>query len=279
MTIGVYAPKTYVITLPTLLHWLKKCKRVIRNATLARKSRTAWPTPHRDRVGFHETRLCQKSVTFENERSVLPNPTRMYYGGQRMNFNPILQPACSQRSYRGGHGGVFWIIVLLLNRQFHTEEPECVPSPVTEEEIKDVPVQIQESPEGSPSSNLTTPQKWPHLRANSSGFFRCDQCDYNSKYFSDLKQHMILKHKCTESHICKVCKESFTSDEQLLGHGKVHEEEQLSCKHCEYKTTSFENLNQHVADICTLLMFNVFVYICPVFTCKAPWNKWRYKNV
>ncbi|XP_073434898.1 zinc finger protein 639 [Dendrobates tinctorius] len=142
--------------------------------------------------------------------------------------------------------------------EVHTEEPECVPSPVTEEEIKDVPLQIQESPEGSPSSNLTTPQKWPLLRANSSGLFRCDQCDYNSKYFSDLKQHMILKHKCTESHICKVCKESFTSDEQLLDHGRVHEEEQLSCKHCEYKTTSFENLNQHVADI----HFNDFFYWC-----------------
>ncbi|KAG9494054.1 hypothetical protein GDO78_001739 [Eleutherodactylus coqui] len=143
--------------------------------------------------------------------------------------------------------------------EVHTEEPECVPSPVIEEEIKDdVPLQIQDSPEGSPSSNLTTPQKWPLLRANSSGLFRCEQCDYNSKYFSDLKQHMILKHKCAESHICKVCKQSFTSDELLVEHGKVHEEEQLSCKHCDYKTGSFENLSQHVADA----HFNDFLYWC-----------------
>ncbi|XP_072264236.1 zinc finger protein 639 [Pyxicephalus adspersus] len=142
--------------------------------------------------------------------------------------------------------------------EVHTEEPECVPSPVVEEEIKDIPLQIHESPEGSPSSNLTASQKWPLLRANSSGLFRCDQCDFNSKYFTDLKQHMILKHKCAESHICKVCKQSFSSEDLLLEHGKVHEEEQLNCKHCDYKTNSYDSLSQHVTDA----HFNDFLYWC-----------------
>ncbi|XP_053315693.1 zinc finger protein 639 [Spea bombifrons] len=137
--------------------------------------------------------------------------------------------------------------------EIHTEEPEDVPSPVSEE---DSPLQIDESPESSPS-NLTAAQKWPLLRANSSGLFRCEQCDYNSKYFNDLKQHMILKHKCAESHICKVCKQGFSSDDLLSEHAKIHEE-QLSCKHCDYKTNSFESLNHHVADV----HFNDFLYWC-----------------
>ncbi|MEE6523910.1 hypothetical protein FKM82_023033 [Ascaphus truei] len=142
--------------------------------------------------------------------------------------------------------------------EVHTEEPESVPSPGLEEEIKEITLQCNESPEGSPSSNLTTPQKWPLLRANSSGLFRCEQCDYNSKYFSDLKQHMILKHKCTESHLCKVCKHGFPSDDLLVEHEKLHEEDQLSCKHCDYKTSAFESLSQHVADA----HFNDFLYWC-----------------
>ncbi|KAM4693624.1 zinc finger protein 639 [Discoglossus pictus] len=142
--------------------------------------------------------------------------------------------------------------------EIHTEEPESVPSPAAEEEVKEIPLQSNESLENSPSSNVATPQKWPLLRANSSGLFRCEQCDYNSKYFSDLKQHMILKHKCTESHICKVCKQSFSGEDLLLEHEKLHEEEQLNCKHCDFKTTSLEILSQHVADT----HFNDFLYWC-----------------
>uniref|UniRef100_A0A8C5WBT2 C2H2-type domain-containing protein n=1 Tax=Leptobrachium leishanense TaxID=445787 RepID=A0A8C5WBT2_9ANUR len=141
--------------------------------------------------------------------------------------------------------------------EVHTEEPDNVPSPVNEEEIKDTQLQIIESPDSSPS-NSTAPQKWPLLRANSSGLFRCEQCDYNSKYFTDLKQHMILKHKCAESHMCKVCKQSFSSEELLEDHGKVHEEEQLSCKHCDFKTNTSEKLSQHVSDA----HFTDFLYWC-----------------
>ncbi|CAJ0932973.1 unnamed protein product [Ranitomeya imitator] len=39
-----------------------------------KRSPTSWPTPHRGRVGFHETRPCQKSATFENFRPVSLNP-------------------------------------------------------------------------------------------------------------------------------------------------------------------------------------------------------------
>ncbi|CAJ0940581.1 unnamed protein product [Ranitomeya imitator] len=45
----------------------------------------------------------------------------MYHGGQRMNFNPILQPACSQRS-----SGTENLLKTMRNRQIITvlaEEP------------------------------------------------------------------------------------------------------------------------------------------------------------
>uniref|UniRef100_A0A2K5M1J5 C2H2-type domain-containing protein n=1 Tax=Cercocebus atys TaxID=9531 RepID=A0A2K5M1J5_CERAT len=91
-------------------------------------------------------------------------------------------------------------------------------------------------------------QKWPLLRADSSGLYKCELCEFNSKYFSDLKQHMILKHKCTDSNVCRVCKESFSTNMLLIEHAKLHEEDPYICKYCDYKTVIFENLSQHIAD-------------------------------
>uniref|UniRef100_A0A2K5XM40 C2H2-type domain-containing protein n=1 Tax=Mandrillus leucophaeus TaxID=9568 RepID=A0A2K5XM40_MANLE len=100
----------------------------------------------------------------------------------------------------------------------------------------------------SPSLNVTAQQKWPLLRADSSGLYKCELCEFNSKYFSDLKQHMILKHKCTDSNVCRVCKESFSTNILLIEHAKLHEEDPCICKYCDYKTVIFENLSQHIAD-------------------------------
>uniref|UniRef100_A0A2K5JL76 C2H2-type domain-containing protein n=1 Tax=Colobus angolensis palliatus TaxID=336983 RepID=A0A2K5JL76_COLAP len=91
-------------------------------------------------------------------------------------------------------------------------------------------------------------QKWPLLRANSSGLYKCELCEFNSKYFSDLKQHMILKHKCTDSNVCLVCKESFSTNMLLIEHAKLHKEDPYFCKYCDFKTVIFENLSQHIAD-------------------------------
>ncbi|XP_030072752.1 zinc finger protein 639 isoform X1 [Microcaecilia unicolor] len=127
-----------------------------------------------------------------------------------------------------------------------------------EEEMKEPCATDSEISEKGQSSNTTPAHKWPLLRANSSGLFKCEQCGFNSKYFSDLKQHMVLKHKCTESHICKVCKQSFSTDDSLLEHGRLHKEELYSCKYCSYKTTAFEKLSQHIADV----HFTDFLYWC-----------------
>ena len=77
----------------------------------------------------------------------------------------------------------------------------------------------------SQALNVTAQQKWPLLRANSSGLYKCELCEFNSKYFSDLKQHMILKHKRTDSNVCRVCKESFSTNMLLIEHAKLHEED------------------------------------------------------
>ncbi|ELK13626.1 Zinc finger protein 639 [Pteropus alecto] len=100
----------------------------------------------------------------------------------------------------------------------------------------------------SQALNVTAQQKWPLLRANSSGLYKCELCEFNSKYFSDLKQHMILKHKRTDSNVCRVCKESFSTNMLLIEHAKLHEEDPYICKYCDYKTVIFENLSQHIAD-------------------------------
>ncbi|MBZ3881226.1 5-hydroxytryptamine receptor 3E [Sciurus carolinensis] len=96
--------------------------------------------------------------------------------------------------------------------------------------------------------NVTAQQKWPLLRASSSGLCKCELCEFDSKYFSDLKQHMILKHKRTDSNVCRVCKESFSTNMLLIEHAKLHEEDPYICKYCDYRTVIFENLSQHIAD-------------------------------
>lgn len=45
----------------------------------------------------------------------------------------------------------------------------------------------------SQALNVTAQQKWPLLRANSSGLYKCELCEFNSKYFSDLKQAYDLE--------------------------------------------------------------------------------------
>uniref|UniRef100_A0A5F8GRY4 Zinc finger protein 639 n=1 Tax=Monodelphis domestica TaxID=13616 RepID=A0A5F8GRY4_MONDO len=111
------------------------------------------------------------------------------------------------------------------------------------------PVKLCRLLDKNPALNVTSQQKWPLLRANSSGLYKCELCQFNSKYFSDLKQHVVLKHKRPdEGHVCRVCKESFSSSRLLLDHVKLHEEEPYLCKYCDYRTVLLESLSQHIAD-------------------------------
>ncbi|KAM9378596.1 mitofusin-1-like [Phaethornis superciliosus] len=144
--------------------------------------------------------------------------------------------------------------------EVHDIETQTVsPEKLEAEDLEDIPLETCKMFEKNQALNITAQQKWPLLRANSSGLYKCELCDFNSKYFSDLKQHMILKHKtCTDTHVCKVCKESFSSKVQLIEHVKLHEEDPYICKYCDYKTVIFENLSQHIADT----HFNDHLYWC-----------------
>ncbi|NWI20857.1 ZN639 protein, partial [Crypturellus soui] len=135
--------------------------------------------------------------------------------------------------------------------EVHDIETQTVsPEKLEAEDLEEIPVETCKMFEKNQALNITAQQKWPLLRANSSGLYKCELCEFNSKYFSDLKQHMILKHKtCADTHVCKVCKESFSSKVQLIEHVKLHEEDPYICKYCDYKTVIFENLSQHIADI------------------------------
>lgn len=144
--------------------------------------------------------------------------------------------------------------------EVHDIETQTVsPEKLEAEDLEEIPLETCKIFEKNQALNITAQQKWPLLRANSSGLYKCELCEFNSKYFSDLKQHMILKHKtCTDTHVCKVCKESFSSKMQLIEHVKLHEEDPYICKYCDYKTVIFENLSQHIADT----HFNDHLYWC-----------------
>ncbi|CAM4715761.1 unnamed protein product [Lepidochelys kempii] len=144
--------------------------------------------------------------------------------------------------------------------EVHDIETQTVsPEKLEVEDIEEIPVESCKLFEKNQALNITAQQKWPLLRANSSGLYKCELCEFNSKYFSDLKQHMILKHKtCTDTNVCRVCKESFSSKVLLIEHVKIHEEDPYICKYCDYKTVIFENLSQHIADT----HFNDHLYWC-----------------
>ncbi|KAM7043713.1 zinc finger protein 639 isoform 2-T4 [Acridotheres tristis] len=144
--------------------------------------------------------------------------------------------------------------------EVHDIETQTVsPEKLEAEDLEEIPLETCKIFEKNQALNITAQQKWPLLRANSSGLYKCELCEFNSKYFSDLKQHMILKHKtCTDTHVCKVCKESFSSKVRLIEHVKLHEEDPYICKYCDYKTVIFENLSQHIADT----HFNDHLYWC-----------------
>ncbi|ETE67972.1 Zinc finger protein, partial [Ophiophagus hannah] len=134
--------------------------------------------------------------------------------------------------------------------EVHDIETQTVsPEKLEAEEAEEIPVESCKGLDKNLPSNVAIPPKWPLLRANSSGLYKCERCTFNSKYFSDLKQHVVLKHKtCPEGNICRVCKENFSSKKVLIEHLKIHEEDPYVCKYCDYKTVMFENLSQHIAD-------------------------------
>ncbi|XP_053167306.1 zinc finger protein 639 isoform X2 [Hemicordylus capensis] len=134
--------------------------------------------------------------------------------------------------------------------EVHDIETQTIsPEKLEAEDAEEIPVESCKVLEKNSPLNVTIQPKWPLLRANSSGMYKCERCSFNSKYFSDLKQHIVLKHKtCPEGNICRVCKESFSSKKVLIEHLKIHEEDPYICKYCDYKTVMFENLSQHIAD-------------------------------
>uniref|UniRef100_A0A8D0HBA1 Zinc finger protein 639 n=1 Tax=Sphenodon punctatus TaxID=8508 RepID=A0A8D0HBA1_SPHPU len=144
--------------------------------------------------------------------------------------------------------------------EVHDIETQTVsPEKLEAEDAEEIPVESCKNFEKNQALNVTAQQKWPLLRANSSGLYKCERCNFNSKYFSDLKQHMVLKHKTgTDANVCRVCKESFSTKMQLIEHVKIHEEDPYICKYCDYKTVIFENLSQHIADT----HYNGHLYWC-----------------
>lgn len=135
-----------------------------------------------------------------------------------------------------------------ISEDYDVETENNSSESLQEQTDEEPPAKLCKVLDKSQALNVTAQQKWPLLRANSSGLYKCELCEFNSKYFSDLKQHMILKHKRTDSNVCRVCKESFSTNMLLIEHAKLHEEDPYICKYCDYKTVIFENLSQHIAD-------------------------------
>ena len=90
----------------------------------------------------------------------------------------------------------------------HSSESLQVHQLVADEEL---PAKLCRIVDKSQALNVTAQQKWPLLRASNSGLYKCELCEFNRKYYSDLKQVYDLEARCTGSNVCQVCKESFST--------------------------------------------------------------------
>ena len=85
---------------------------------------------------------------------------------------------------------------------------------------------------------------------NSTKSFKCNVCDFASKYAQDIKAHILYKHSHNPRPIiCELCGKGFISKIRLKHHtDNVHLKlKRFTCPHCDYTCTLRSYLTQHIA--------------------------------
>uniref|UniRef100_K7F1R4 C2H2-type domain-containing protein n=1 Tax=Pelodiscus sinensis TaxID=13735 RepID=K7F1R4_PELSI len=74
--------------------------------------------------------------------------------------------------------------------------------------------------------------------------FRCQQCDYATYIFSNLKLHFRM-HSGEKLFECKECKKRFFSSSHLQRHSLMHIKNHHECDHCHYLCNTSDHLKLH----------------------------------
>lgn len=75
--------------------------------------------------------------------------------------------------------------------------------------------------------------------------FRCTKCTIEYNTWEELRVHFETTHHANEETQCQKCGELMARSE-LPKHMKTHEEVEMSCKYCEFKTKSRVSMTQHM---------------------------------
>lgn len=80
--------------------------------------------------------------------------------------------------------------------------------------------------------------------------FKCHQCDKCFVHKSRLDAHLNV-HENPKPLNCDLCAQVFTSRGKLQYHMQMHKEQIFACPHCEFKSRTKNNLDQHVRNVHT----------------------------
>ena len=93
-------------------------------------------------------------------------------------------------------------------------------------------------------------------RKHSSQRHYCDQCDYSSTFYGDIRIHKTSQHDDTK-YMCEECAKEFCSAAVLKQHIRVkHSGNVFSCDQCDFKTTTtLDLLKSHIRLVHTAAKF------------------------
>ena len=76
--------------------------------------------------------------------------------------------------------------------------------------------------------------------------YKCNQCDYQSSYKRNFKEHVEFKHEGIKQS-CQQCNNQFSTLANLQKHIKEkHEGIKYPCQHCDYQATQQQSLQRHM---------------------------------
>ncbi|XP_012284559.1 zinc finger protein 91 [Orussus abietinus] len=120
----------------------------------------------------------------------------------------------------------------------------------------------------------TVDEREEHKKTHKNDYVECSICGLHFKSLLGLKQHRIRAHeteqKLKKRSLCRLCRRSFATEEELEEHRKIHGVDFLQCTLCDLKLKSLLGLKQHY-----IRAHNTME---PKFICDHCGNRFKLKN-
>ncbi|XP_015264378.1 PREDICTED: zinc finger protein 184-like, partial [Gekko japonicus] len=76
--------------------------------------------------------------------------------------------------------------------------------------------------------------------------YKCEHCGYSTYSSDNLKSHTRI-HTGEKPYACEVCQKKFRTASHLKRHASVHRELKFACSSCDFSTSTWQSLKQHMA--------------------------------